>query len=174
MFELTSVNTLLDNPQSAVHINDSFEVENFAVEGLEIFPQGPATYDIDLSHTGDGILAYGTVKLSVQVSCVRCLEDFQFTMESSVELLFYLKPTVDEEGDDLPSVNEQGEIALHEEMYAVLRVEAPFAPICDDECKGLCPQCGINLNDETCNCSNEPDQSHPFAGLKDLIKTDEE
>lgn len=173
MFELTSVNRLLDNPQSVVHLNDSFEVEEFAVEGLVFHPQGPAVYDLDLSHTGDGILAYGTVKLPVEVACVRCLEEFEFNLESSVELLFYLKPTVDEEGDELPSVNEQGEIALYEELYAALRVEAPFAPVCSDDCKGLCPQCGINLNEDTCNCANEPDPNHPFAGLADLIKNDE-
>lgn len=174
MFELTSVNELLDNPQSVVHMNDSFEVEQFAVEGLEFAPQGPAMFDIDLSHTGDGILALGSVKLPVMVACVRCLEDFQFIIESPIELLFYLKPTVDEEGDELPSVDEQGMVALYEEMYAALRVEAPFAPVCDDECKGLCPKCGINLNEESCNCANEPDSNHPFAGLADLIKQDKE
>lgn len=173
MFERISINGLLDNPQEIIHLKDSFDVEDFSVEGLAFHVQGPAVFEVDLAHTGDGVLVYGTIALPIRVACVRCLEEFDFELSSQVEVLFYLKPTFDEEGDELPSVDEMGAIALYDELYAALRVEAPFAPLCDDECKGLCPVCGTNLNVESCDCSQKPDPHHPFAGLADLIKPEE-
>lgn len=173
MFERISINGLLDNPQEIIHLKDSFDVEDFSVEGLAFHVQGPAIFEVDLAHTGDGVLVYGTIALPTRVACVRCLEEFDFELSSQVEVLFYLKPTFDEEGDELPSVDEMGAIALYDELYAALRVEAPFAPLCDDECKGLCPVCGTNLNVESCDCSQKPDPHHPFAGLADLIKPEE-
>jgi len=45
----------------------------------------------------------------------------------------------------------------------------PLAETCRDECKGLCAQCGANLNEGECGC--EPDRStHPFAALKALLR----
>lgn len=174
MFKLTSVRVVLDNPQEIVHLNDTFPVDDFSVEGLVYHVQGPAVMDVDVAHTGDGILVYGHVSLPTRVACVRCLEEFDLELHGHFETLFYLKPTVDEEGDELPSVDEQGDIALQAEVYAALRIEAPFAPICGDDCKGLCPKCGTNLNEETCHCSNEVDPHHPFAGLADLIKGEDD
>ena len=173
MFERTSVNVLLDNPQEIVHLKDSFNVEDISVEGLAYHVQGPAVFEVDMAHTGDGVLVYGTVSLPTRVACVRCLEEFDFELFSHFEVLFFLKPTFDEEGDELPSVDEMGYSALFDELYAALRVEAPFAPICGDDCKGLCPVCGANLNEESCDCSNKPDPHHPFAGLADLIKPED-
>lgn len=174
MFELTSVNAVLDDQQALIDLNDSFEVDDFAVEGLVYHVQGPAVFQATLTHTGDGVLVHGNVELPVTVACVRCLEDTSLVLKSAFDIIFYLKPTVDEEGDALPAIDEQGNIALKEEVYAALRVEAPFAPICSDECEGLCPKCGINLNEETCTCSQEVDPHHPFAGLSDLIKAEDD
>ncbi|TLM81247.1 MAG: hypothetical protein FDZ75_07980 [Actinobacteria bacterium] len=83
---------------------------------------------------------------------------------------FYLRP-----GDTAPAEEEaekvapDGTIDLAPALVAALTVEAPFAPLHDEECLGLCPECGVDLNETTCDCAEEPDGSHPFAALQGLL-----
>ena len=55
-------------------------------------------------------------------------------------------------------------------IVAALLLEVPLVPLCDDDCKGLCPQCGANLNEGPCGCSrDEADvEASPFAALKNF------
>lgn len=173
MFSLTSVRSVLDASHETLSFEQSFDVDDFSVEGLVYHVQGPAVIKANIAYAGEGILVTGVATLPVIVSCVRCLDDVELTLTADLDLLFYLQPTLDEEGDPLPSVDEEGRIALFDEVYAALRIEAPFAPLCSEECKGLCPTCGVNFNHEICACASRPNPSHPFAGLKDLLKEED-
>ncbi|MCQ5072305.1 YceD family protein, partial [Adlercreutzia sp. DFI.6.23] len=55
-------------------------------------------------------------------------------------------------------------------ILAALLLEVPLVPLCDDDCKGLCPQCGANLDEGPCGCSrDEADvEASPFAALKNF------
>ncbi len=70
-------------------------------------------------------------------------------------------------------------------VYDQICLNLPLKHLCMDDCQGLCPECGINLNKETCDCeSNVAESSYeeiekekvnadnPFAALKDLISDD--
>jgi len=46
----------------------------------------------------------------------------------------------------------------------------PFYPLCREDCKGLCPHCGINKNQETCQCSDKEFIDPRLSGLKDFFK----
>ena len=52
---------------------------------------------------------------------------------------------------------------------SALVLEAPFAPLHDDDCAGICPECGADLNTEPCDCASKPDPDNPFAALGDLL-----
>jgi len=56
---------------------------------------------------------------------------------------------------------------------AALVIEAPFAPLHDPGCAGLCATCGTDLNVETCTCGEAAAEGHPFSALKDLLGDDE-
>ncbi|MBK5211719.1 MAG: DUF177 domain-containing protein [Coriobacteriia bacterium] len=172
MFSQTNIRLVLDDHDAVLHLNDSFDIAEFVVEDLEFKPLGPAYYDLDLTYTGDGVLALGVVTLDVSAPCVRCLEEFPLRINSEVQTLFYLDPTVDDAGDPLPFIDDEGNISLLDELYEDLRMETPFAPLHDRDCLGLCPKCGVNLNVETCTCSHEIDPTHPLAGLIGLIGED--
>ena len=50
-----------------------------------------------------------------------------------------------------------------------LLLELPLVPLCDDDCRGLCPRCGANLNEGPCQCGDGPTgEDNPFAALKDF------
>ena len=106
------------------------------------------------------IRATGTVSTRICLACSRCLAEYELDVESKFTL-FYL-PTagvpLDEEVElseqDLISVALDGdEIDFTHEIAEQILLEIPFKPLCKDDCQGLCPHCGIDLNEKACECS---------------------
>jgi uncharacterized protein len=101
-----------------------------------------------------------------ELECVRCLTTYQQPLKINfTELYAFSQRYVTDSGLLMP---ETGIIDLGPVMreYAVL--EIPISPLCKPECKGLCPICGNNLNESTCN--HENDSGDPrLATLKSLL-----
>jgi uncharacterized protein len=100
-----------------------------------------------------GLLVQGLVETELKVSCVRCLEPFDLPTTLEIEETFRLcgsKPRPEQPY----AVSEDGWI----ELAPVLRehgwVAIPIKPLCSPDCKGLCPECGANLNIEPCDCAS--------------------
>jgi len=134
-------------------------------------PEG-IPYHIDLSHAGDGIVASGTVCAPVIGACARCLEPARFQADGDIEGYFVFDdPGEDAEDlapDEFDLVDAEGEIELADCIRAAVVFEIPTVLLCDEDCKGLCPHCGTNLNISTCDCADRPDDDSPFAALKGL------
>jgi uncharacterized protein len=121
---------------------DISEPEGFgnAVIGLK---QGSNLHlDVRLESLHDGILVSGTVDATAEGECVRCLTDVSLPIEVEFQELFAYSEdeafdyTVHEDHVDLePVVRDAVVLAL------------PFQPVCQDDCLGLCPQCGVRLLD---------------------------
>jgi len=129
----------------------------------------PVTYEIDFHNAGECVQAFGTVQADLSTGCVRCLCDFEFHVESKLEDTFFFEATDDEHGDPYPVIDRNEQVDIEPLLREALMVEIPFAPVHNEKCQGLCVKCGTDLNSEDCGCGDEPDLSHPFAGLKDLI-----
>lgn len=132
----------------------------------------PLTYDVCVTNTGGALLVSGTVFGVAKTQCGRCLEDTEFEIEGEVEDYFLL-PGADteftkEEEDEYEVLSEDKTIDLKSLLIAALSLEFPYVPLCSDDCKGLCPQCGANLNTEACLCdeNDDIDEMNPFAVLK--------
>lgn len=116
--------------------------------GLELIrvPEG-SDVDLDLRMEAvvEGVLVTGTATAQLRGECSRCLsqldEDASFTLQ---ELYFYLGNEVDE--DESLIIDET--IDLEEPLRDAVVLELPFTPLCDEDCPGLCPTCGFNLNDD--------------------------
>ncbi len=120
----------------------------------------------------------GDVSTAVKLSCGRCLEDFETAVESDVALTFVRElPEVEdltgEEGAEI-SAEEMGlilldgeEIDLRETVEEQVVLSLPIQPLCRRTCKGLCSQCGADLNAETCGCGSA-NVNLKFAALKDF------
>jgi uncharacterized protein len=107
----------------------------------------------------DDIRLVGRFSTQVQILCARCLEPVEDSVAEDFDLI-YRPQGVDASGEE-NAINQaeteigyyQGEGLLLEDVLKEQVILAlPVKQVCDPACKGLCPQCGANLNTGSCNC----------------------
>jgi uncharacterized protein len=119
---------------------------------------------------------YGKVWAQAQatLTCGRCLKDYQETIEADFQIMFVPRPTeVGQDGDpedpELSVAFFDGEnLPLGEEIRQELELRLPFAPLCRNDCKGLCAVCGQDLNQEDCG-HHSAGASGAFSALNHLF-----
>jgi len=123
---------------------------------------GSASGTIVVYHTGEELVFNGTVSTAVDVECVRCLErhPHQVVTEldtviptDTVRALLLGKP-VEMEPDLAAALSAEG-VDLAELIRQAVVVALPMQFLCSEDCRGLCAQCGCNLNDRQCQCHEE-------------------
>lgn len=118
-----------------------------------------------LTRANKRILAKGQLETIVQAECVRCLIEFQLPLTLQFEELFAFSAAA----DPVYFVDEGGWLSLRQPVREQILLAMPIQTLCRPDCKGLCSQCGANLNDGPCNC--ETDDTDPrLAALKSLLK----
>lgn len=157
-----------------LHIEGTQELEPFDFSDLCFTPESELSYRFDVVPATGGVALVGEVAARLKCSCVRCLEDAHIEVSTPFDEEFYFEETFDEEGEAFPRIDDEGYIEISEELFAALLIGIPFAPICSDDCAGLCASCGANLNEDACGCADKPDASHPFANLASLIEKNED
>ncbi|CAN5142435.1 YceD family protein [soil metagenome] len=117
----------------------------------------------------EGILVRGTVEVDVTRSCARCLEPMPEATEVVDVAELFSDPATAEEPGDVEEGYEiaAGSINIDALLRDALAQATPTAPLCREDCAGLCPTCGINRNDASCECADEPGDDR-WAALSDL------
>ncbi|MDD4159979.1 MAG: DUF177 domain-containing protein [Synergistaceae bacterium] len=128
------------------------------------------------------IIAVISISGSVTVPCSRCLEPAGVAIEGELRYLFSLdkenskKNEPDHETDadeELMMLDSwEDEIDLGPLVWEVLITLLPTAPLCSEECRGLCPKCGANLNNSSCTCTDEKGDPR-FEVLKSLMQKEQ-
>lgn len=146
-------------------------------------PDGVA-YDVVLSNVGEGILVTGIASCTAWGTCDRCLEPARLDLSAEVdEYYLFEAPAADLEKDDdefdFRLVEADHTIDLGEALLAALVMETPFVVLCREDCAGLCPVCGENLNERDCGHAQLIEErrmeASPFAVLRKLqLDSDEE
>lgn len=142
--------------------------------------RGPGRLTVHLQRL-DGDDGAGTVvhvrghaAFELEADCSRCLEPVCVNFNASVEVAMF-PPDVD------PPVGPDGELTaedmgvatygdhgvdlgalVHDEVF----LQLPMNPLCAESCSGLCPQCGINLNEEKCRCERQEQSWSAFRDIK--------
>jgi len=123
--------------------------------------------------TSSTIFIKGHLSVLLDINCSRCLEnarvpladDFAYTL---VPAKAETKENIELEADELEIVYYSGDVIdLAPIICEQIILQVPIKPLCSEECKGLCPQCGINLNIAACNCHSEFVDDR-FAVLKNI------
>lgn len=98
----------------------------------------------------DGVLVTGEVYLDVEAECSRCLDPVNYEIDAQItDLYVYEDKEVnnDDEADEIRKM--QGDlIDLEPALIDAVVLELPTRPLCNDECLGLCAQCGIRLEED--------------------------
>ena len=165
------IGSILDVLGASIDVEDDIVFDSFIV-GTEVFvPRGPAHIDVTITYTGGAAVAMGTATLPVVATCARCLADFLTEILGEVDG-FYVTPGHEEgipEEQEIEYIDSEGVIDLYPAILAALVLDAPFAPLHDEQCAGICAQCGADLNEGLCDCSASVEDTHPFAGLHGLL-----
>lgn len=169
-----SVRALLDHSAESLPLDGDLVLGEYEFGSLDFRVEGPARYIGSVDYVGDGVRAHGSVEIPLTATCVRCLVEFPLTIRGEFDTVFFMEPGVDAEGEALPIISEPDDLIDIELMLVeALIVETPFAPLHDPNCAGICPSCGVDLNESECECGDDPDPDHPFAVLRTLIPGDQ-
>lgn len=137
-----------------------------------------------LSRIDTELFFQGTLSATLKFTCDRCLADASRDIRQEVEWLFEpgdrrdatapeTEVSVDdaEDVDGTPVRRYSGDtIDLAPSAWEELVFSLPSKRLCSDDCKGICPNCGKNLNDGACTCAEREAAGHPgLAGLKDMF-----
>jgi len=158
------VSNVFENPGMVFEKKLSGPIGSVKFQGQEFeFNNGA---DVTLSYFGDeedGITVTGGFEAETTAACDRCLKEFKYTVEFSFTEYYKESP------DDTQYKYSGETIELGDMLTDNIILNLPTKLLCEQDCKGLCPKCGANLNEGQCGCESEPDESNPFYGLKDLI-----
>jgi len=128
--------------------------------------------DLKLTRTDKGILVTGELKTVQRLTCSRCLETFDHPLMLTLSEEYV--PTLDINSDTALPVSEcmftidtNHEICLDDALNQYTLMSKPMKPLCKADCRGLCDQCGVNLNNGDCGCSKTIDPRWAaMAGLR--------
>lgn len=120
-----------------------------------------------LTRTDQHILVSGTLATTINAECVRCLDSFCLPLRIQLEELFALNPGPPV-ADPQYVVAPDGTIDLTYPLREQVLVAQPLKPVCRPDCKGLCVNCGKNLNEGLCDCTDESADPR-LAALKALL-----
>ena len=113
-------------------------------ENDQFTPDSPVTYALKVTSAAGAFLVCGRVRGRVAARCGRCLAPLKLEIRNDKVELCYAKADVDSEEMDITA-----------DVRDELLVELPMNPLCGEECQGLCPVCGADLNRGQCDCLNQ-------------------
>ena len=121
----------------------------------------PLQVDVKVSKAADKFLVDGTLSGEVIVRCDRCLEPFDVKLESAFSVYLVVNPSGSSE-EDVELLDEEMEVEflkgetidLGDVVRQQIYLSVPMKCVCKSDCRGLCPQCGANLNLAPCSCES--------------------
>jgi uncharacterized protein len=157
-----NVAQLMKAPVGTSLVNDFQEEDIQLDEDIKVI--GPIKGHARMRRTNQGLLVDGWVELTLELSCNRCLKTFERPMHVNFEEQFY--PTVDVisglplapfDEEEIFPIDAHHQVDLTEAIRQNVLLALPMVIICREDCKGLCAQCGHDLNLGPCECKPEVD-----------------
>jgi uncharacterized protein len=132
-----------DIGKAGLDLIQSFPKEGIGLSDEEIDLRSPIEVKVHLERFDNTAVADVVIKADFGSLCARCLEDMHQVQTRNYHFDFELGPTVEH-------------LDLGEEIRQELIMDNPARVLCTDDCKGICPSCGVNLNTEQCQCPASP------------------
>ena len=163
------------------HIERTFQPSAFDPQDDEYRVAAPVELSVDVHKTGgDTFNVSGRVRTKLELECSRCVEPFEIPVDAEFDLRYV--PQSENAGeaereiaeDDLTTAYyREGVLDLADLLREQFVLTLPMKPLHDEACRGLCPECGANLN--RTDCSHAPKWEDPrLAPLKGLLNRQKE
>ena len=171
---LFNVAQLMRSPVGTSFVTDFQEDDELALDD-DFKVIGPILGHARMRRTNQGLLVDGRVDLTLELSCMRCLKKFEQPMHVTFEEQFY--PTIDivtgmpaaafDEEEIFP-IDDHHQVDLTEAVRQNMLTALPMVTVCQEDCKGLCAQCGKDLNVGPCDC--KPEVDNRWSALEGLLQ----
>lgn len=137
------------------------------LDGLQVLgskvPEGAQVHvEAHLESLNESVVVKGTTEAPWVGECRRCLRAVEARLSSPILEVYEPHPS---EGET--QLLQGGEIDLEPVAREAVLLELPLAPLCRDDCAGLCPRCGVDRNEVACACGTEETDPR-WAGLENL------
>ncbi|MGQ9512551.1 YceD family protein [Thermodesulfitimonas sp.] len=125
----------------------------------------PVVLVLTITNAGDFLWAVGETKATVRLTCSRCLKEFTVELAGRIEEKYRLHGAASPE-EEIPLATD--ELDFTDQVIESLLLALPMKPLCREDCRGLCPRCGKDLNEGPCGCP--ADEGDPrLVVLKKLL-----
>ncbi len=167
------IKQILGQAGDEIDFSGSIDLDSVMIGERKVEFKAPVVADGVLRNVGHGVLAEGRYRTTIVNECSRCLDKFDQELSGKIEELFVMDTSKQSDGDRevFPIINRT--IDLEPAVYQTIVTEIPFKPLCKNDCAGICPTCGKNLNKETHDCQEEAIDIR-MSKLKDMFKKSEE
>jgi len=164
--------------QAETEVKRRLTPEDFAARDHAFRVVSPAELAMTVHKDSDRFRLVGTLETAIELGCSRCLEPFTVPVRAAFDLRYLPLTQAGHTGGDAEDEVEEDDLnasfyrddaidlaqLIEEQIYLAL----PMKPLCKPDCLGLCPQCGVNRNLETCSCQTVWEDPR-LSGLKALI-----
>jgi len=127
-------------PAEGLTLDESLPAKSLDLETDFIKFDSPLTIHASLSKITTAVTAEITLKGVMRLVCSRCLGEFRINLDKGLQLSYM--------------ISRPGEtIDLNPDIREEIILDYPIRALCKEDCKGICPVCGTNLNEKKCDCS---------------------
>jgi uncharacterized protein len=171
-----SVDEIPQSPREIKFSESLEELNNIYRRGKSPDFGFPASLEVELVYyrSGSDLFFSGSFRGRFTGTCSRCLEDYDFPLESRFDFVLAPDSARLERGAEELSRDDLGlsyystdEINLAPLIAEQVMLALPTRPLCSEDCRGLCGTCGVNLNRESCSCTT-PTGDPRMAIFRDL------
>ena len=170
MSSLLNVVSALNHPGQEHPFHADAALERMTVLGDPVEFTG-ISVDGTLFSSDENIVVNGAVRAEVVSQCARCLKRVVNPIDAELNAL-YARESDPEDLDRY--LYEASQVDVTEAVKDALVLALPLRYLCKEDCKGLCPKCGKDLNEGPCTCQEGEDDTNPFAALRSIVYNNEE
>lgn len=167
---------------SSEHVERTIPASAFTPDDPDYRVVAPVELSMTVEKVGpETFRVTGRTQTRLELDCSRCVEPFEMPVDATFELRYVPQPVVAEgeverevaEDDLTTAFYSEGTLDVIDLLREQFQLVLPMKPLCAEACRGLCPDCGANLNRTECGCS--PKWEDPrLAPLKGLLNRQKE
>lgn len=164
---LLGLSQIIDRPGASVSFSVSVDLSDLCY-GVSYPVSEPVLAEGNVRNTAGVLVMQGSIATTIHGICDRCASEFHRKVEFPIDVVLVTKLESEENEDEWVFPLEGDSADLDDIVRTVFVLNLDSKLLCKEDCKGLCPQCGKNLNNGPCNCRKELDPR--FAALKQLLE----
>ncbi|HIT07153.1 MAG TPA: DUF177 domain-containing protein [Candidatus Scybalocola faecipullorum] len=168
---IINISELLSATEKKEHYTVPLEKDDFRIQGRRYPIISKSPVEIDIINQGERkICVDAKVSLVVDIPCDRCLEDVSTKFEFDIHKELDLNESDEDRVRDMDETSyvEHSSLDVDLMVYNEMLIHFPMKTLCKEDCKGLCPKCGHNLNLGECGCDRESLDPR-MAAIRDIF-----